>query len=451
VTSKPLEGVRVLDFTWVRAGPWCTRWLAVLGAEVIKVEWPDPRLAFNGRIGGAMAAQGAGPNAGGHANDQNADKLSITVNVRSSKGLQIIKDLMRVSDVVVENFSASVMDSWGLGYEVMRELKPDIIYVSMAGFGHEGRHASYTTMGPSVQALSGLTFLSGLPDAAPAGWGWSYMDDTGGLYGAMCALAALHHKQATGKGQHVDMSQVAAGITLTGPALLDLSANKRTSRREGYPPGNRAHWPGTPLVNNYRGRTVAPHNAYRTLGGGHFDWCAITCATDDEWQALVAAMGSPTWATDPKFATNSGRLEHQLELDARIEDWTQTIEKYELMGRCQSAGVPAGAVQSTEDRVEHDPQLRARNLFPPMTHPVIGTNPMQQAPFKLSATPVPVSRHGPLLGEHNVSILGGLLGLSWDEIQDGYRDGTLWPSHVPMEQVDYLFERPSGQLAPREG
>src|SRR5438045_2446097 len=157
MTSKPLDGVRVLDFTWVRAGPWATRWLAVLGAEVIKVEWPDPRLAFNGRVGGVMA-QGGGPNAGGHFNDQNADKLSITVNVRSPKGLAMIKDLMKVTDIVIENFSARVMGDWGLGYDVMSALNPNIIYVSMAGFGQSGRHAAYTTMGPSVQALSGLTF-----------------------------------------------------------------------------------------------------------------------------------------------------------------------------------------------------------------------------------------------------------------------------------------------------
>src|SRR5204863_1684492 len=148
-------------------------------------------------------------------------------------------------------FSSRARRSWGLGYDAQRRLKPDIVYVSMSGYGHTGRHHHYTTCGPVAQAVSGLTFLSGLPGEPPAGWGWSYMDDTGGLYGAMCTLAALHHKQATGQGQHVDMSQVAAGITLTGPALLDLAANGRSSRREGYPPGNRAHWPGTPLLNNY--------------------------------------------------------------------------------------------------------------------------------------------------------------------------------------------------------
>jgi crotonobetainyl-CoA:carnitine CoA-transferase CaiB-like acyl-CoA transferase len=330
----------------------------------------------------------------------------------------------------------------------MAAIKPDIIYVSMAGFGHTGRYASYTTMGPSVQALSGLTFLSGLPDTQPAGWGWSYMDDTGGMYGAMCTLTALHHKQATGQGQHVDLSQVAAGITLTGPAILDVTANGRGSRRPGYPPGNRAHWPGTPAVNNYRGRTVAPHNAYRTKGDGHNDWCAIACYSDEEWRSLVNVMGSPAWANDPKFDTVSGRLEHQLDLDEGIERWTVTLEKYELTELCQAAGVRAAPVQSTEDRVEHDPQLRHRKMFDPIEHPVIGTNPMQQAPFTLSETPVPVTKGGPLLGEHNVQILGGMLGMSWEEIRAGYEDGTLWPAHVPIQE--YLLEPPEQMPEPQQ-
>lgn len=286
------EGVRVLDFTWVRAGPWATRWLAVMGAEVIKVEWPDPRLAFTGRTG-SLGDASAGPNSNGHFNDQNAQKLSITVNVRSPKGLRIIKDLLSSTDIVIENFSAGVLRDWGLSFDEMQSIKPDLIYVSMAGFGQTGPHAHYTTFGPSAQALSGLTFLSGLPDAPPAGWGWSYMDDTGGMHGAISALTALHHKQLTGEGQHVDLSQVATGMTLTGPALLDLSANGRGSRRPGYPPGNRTHWPDTELLNNYRGRQAAPHNAYRTIGDGHNDCAAIACFSDGEWRNLVGAMGDP--------------------------------------------------------------------------------------------------------------------------------------------------------------
>ena len=158
-------------------------------------------------------------------------KRSVTISARTEKGLGLLKRLVGMSDVVIENFSTGVLDSWGLGYDEMTSIKPDIVYVSMAGLGQTGRNKHYNTMGPIVQALSGLTFTSGLPGAPPAGWGWSYMDNTGGMYAVMCVLTALHHRNSTGEGQWVDMSQVAAGITLTGPSILDKTVNGRNSRR----------------------------------------------------------------------------------------------------------------------------------------------------------------------------------------------------------------------------
>jgi crotonobetainyl-CoA:carnitine CoA-transferase CaiB-like acyl-CoA transferase len=183
----------------------------------------------------------------------------------------------------------AVLQKWGLGYEELCTIKPDIVYVSMSGYGHTGRHHHYTTFGPVAQAVSGLTYISGLPDKPPAGWGWSYMDDTGGMYGAMCALTGLYHRIMTGQGQHIDLSQMVSSVPLNGPALLDFTVNGRGSRRAGYPPGNRAHWPGAPLINNHRGPTVAPHNAYRTHPGEYNDWCVIVCYSDEEWQRLVQA------------------------------------------------------------------------------------------------------------------------------------------------------------------
>ena len=229
-----------------------------------------------------------------------------------------------------------MLRSWGLGYDEQCRLKPDIVYVSMSGYGHIGRHHHYTTFGPVAQAVSGLTFLSGMPGQPPAGWGWSYMDDTGGMYGAMCAITGLYHRNMTGQGQHIDLSQMVASVV--GPALLDFAANGRGSRRPGYPPGNRAHWPGTPLTANYRGGpTVAPHNAYRTDCGGYNEWCVIVCQSDVEWQRLVQVMGAPSWASEDKFATVAGRLQHH-EL---IETWTRTLGKYAVTEQCQAAGVRA--------------------------------------------------------------------------------------------------------------
>ncbi len=433
-TPKALAGIRVVDFTWVRAGPWATRWLGALGAEVIKVEWP---LNERGRsTGGAPPGVAATLNTATNFNDTNANKKGITVNLRTERGLDLIKRLISVSDVVVENFSARALDSWGLGFEELCKLNPDIVYVSQSGFGHTGRYRDYTTMGPIAQAFSGLTFLSGLPGEPPAGWGWSYLDDTGGMYIAFSTLTSLYRRNITGQGQHVDLSQMIIGATLNGSALLDATVNGRPSQREGYPPGNRAHWPGTPMVNNYRGPTTAPHNAYRTRGGGYNDWCAIACFSEEEWRRLVVVMGSPQWATSPNFTTLRGRLQHQAELDRGIQEWTQTIEKYELMERCQAASVPAMPVQSSEDRVDHDPQLRHRELYLEMDHQALGLRKFQNAPFKLSETPALNYQPAPLIGQHNQEIFEGMLGLNHEEFVSGYEDGTFWPKS--MDRYPYM-------------
>ena len=391
---RPLAGIRIVDFTWVRAGPWANRWLGAFGAEVLKIEWPLNMDSLRGNRHSIPPGVEPGPNSAGFFADTNANKLSVTLNTRSDKGKELIKKLISKSDVVVENFSSTVMHRWGLHYEGLKEIKEDIIYVSMAGLGHTGRNNSYGTMGPSAQALSGLTFLSGLPGAPPAGWGWSYMDDTGGMYGAICTLTALEHRNKTGEGQHVDLSQMITGITLTGAAFLDKTVNGRPSKREGYPPGNRAVWPGAPLLNNYRGPVAVPHNAYRTKGGGYNDWCTIVCGSDDEWERLAGLMGSPDWAANGKFSSLQGRLDHQEELDAQIEQWTLTLEKYELADKCQAHRVTAMPVQSNGDRVDNDPQLRSHGYINEIPHAVMGTGKYQNAPFKMSKSDVSVHTTG---------------------------------------------------------
>ena len=442
-TPGALAGIRVLDFTWVRAGPWCTRWLGALGAEVIKVEWPQsPNTRGNNIANGAGTPEGlpANLNTNGHFSDTNANKRSITLNTRTERGIDLTRRLVAMSDIVIENFAYGVLDRWGLGYEDMKKLRPDIIYLSMSGFGHTGRDRDYQTMGAIAQALSGMTYTSGLPDKPPAGWGWSYLDDTGGLYGAMYALSAIYHRNMTGQGQHVDSSQWIIGVPLNGAAFLDIQANGRSTMREGYPPGNRAHWPGTPLVNNYRGQIMAPHNAYKTGPGEYADWCAIVCSDDDEWLRLVGVMGSPSWATGEKFATLEGRLEHQEEMDQGIEAWTKTLGKYQVMWSCQEAGVPAMPVQNSQDRVNSDPQLKHREIFRDADHLAMGNWPLQNAPFTMSETPPFNSRPGPLIGGHNKEVYEGLLGISHQELVDGFEDGTFWPKNLSMDEYPYFNE-----------
>lgn len=437
--SRPraLDGIRVVDFSWVRAGPWATRWLGALGAEIIKIEWPESE---RGRLPSSTTPQGleVNLNTSGNFNDSNVNKKSLCLNVRSAKGLEIVKRLIGMSDVVIENFSSRVLQKWGLGYDELRRIKPDIVYVSMSGYGHTGRNHHYTTFGPVAQAAAGLTLLSGLPEKPPAGWGWSYMDDTGGMYGAMCALTGLYHRNMTGEGQHIDQAQMVSAVPLNGPALLDFTVNGRGSRRAGFPPGNRAHWPGTPLVNNYRGPTVAPHNAYRTAPGGYNDWCVIVCHSDEEWRRLVEVMGAPAWVAEEKFTTLAGRLEHQEVMDEHIEAWTLGLGKYEVTERCQAMGVRALPVQSAEDRVENDPQLRDRGMYQEMAHPALGTHKVQTAPFRLSKTPAFNDRASPLIGEHTAEIVEGLLGFSRDELRAGFADGTFWP--LKRARFDYMEE-----------
>ena len=434
--TRALAGIRIVDLSWVRAGPWATRILGTLGADVIKVEWPAPgSVHHQDRFTTIGMPEDAplGMNRNHWFSEKHMDKRSVTLNLRQPRGRELLKRLLAESDAVLENFSSRVMQRWGLGYEQLRELNPGLVYVSMSGLGHQGRDHPYRTYGPSAQALSGLSFLSGLPDQPPAGWGWSYLDDSGGIFGAIAIMTALRHRNRTGRGQHVDLSQVGLGIGLAGPAVLDATVNGRPARRAGFPPGNRAHWPGAPLLDNYRGPTVAPHNAYRTAPGGYNDWCAIVCRDDRDWRALVEVMESPSWAVEERFATNPGRLEHQEQLDARIENWTQTVEKYGLAARCQAAGVPAMPVQSSEDRVEHDPQLRHRELFSTHHHHELGRMGYQNLPFDASRIETTPARAGPRAGEHNREVLCGLLGLSEDELQAGYEDDTLWPAGVPLE------------------
>lgn len=406
----PLEGIRVCDLTWVIAGPTATRVLADFGAEVIRVE--HEQAADPIRVGRPIVGERPTLNNSGFFNYFNRNKKSILLNARHPDGMELLKQLIARSDVVVENFSSGVLESWGLGYEELRAIKADIVYCSLSGFGHSGRDMEFTTWGPTAQALSGLTFMSGLPDKPPAGWGYSYMDHTAGYYGAMAIMMALHHRNLTGEGQQIDLSQVEAGIVLTGPAVLDYSVNGRKWRREGMPPGNRAWEPA-----------VAPHNTYACAGEDR--WIAIAVMNGAEWQALVRAMDDPAWASDARFATNEGRLAHQDELDARIEAWTSELDDYEAMDLLQAAGVRAGVCQKPSDRYERDPQFKARDWWHTMPHPQLGESEFDGVTPRLARTPGALRTASPLLGQDTDQVLSEVLGLRGDQIEELRAIGAL--------------------------
>ncbi len=404
-----LEGVRVVDFSWIVAGPTCTRILADFGAEVIRVE-NEQTMDYTRH--GLTPPGSNSPNVGGLFNNLNRNKLGVSINVMHPSGMELLHDLIAVSDIVVENFSATVLKRWGLDYEAQRKIRPDIIYVSMSGFGHTGRDNRYVTWGPTAQALSGLTFMSGLPGEDPAGWGFSYMDHTGGFYGALACLNALHHRNRTGEGQWVDLSQVEVGMALTGTAILDKSVNGRNFRREGNPPGNRAP--------NYK---VAPHNTYRCKGEDR--WCVITIFNDDEWDSFVDAIGAPEWTSDERFATNEGRYHNQDELDRLIETWTIERKPHEVLYKLQSAGIAAGAVQTPKEKIEDDPQLRHRDFLPKVEHPELGVTEYEGQPMRLSRSPWELRRSSPQFGQHSQQIFGELLGVPEEQMTDLMVEGAI--------------------------
>lgn len=400
MSDLPLSGIRVCDLTWIIAGPTATRVLADFGADVIRVE--HAQAADPIRFGRPVLGEKTTLNNSGFFNYFNRNKRSVLLNVRHPLGMELLHRLIAVSDVVIENFSSGVLDSWELSYEAQKAINPGIIYCSVSGFGHSGRDAHFTTWGPTAQALSGLTMMSGLPGKPPAGWGYSYMDHTAGYYAAIAIMMALHHRNRTGEGQHIDISQVEAGMVLTGPAVLDSTVNGRSFRRPGMPPGNRAWEPA-----------MAPHNTYACAGEDR--WVAIAVRNDAEWDAMVRAMGEPAWA-DGRFSSLAGRIANQDELDARIAEWTAGRDDYAVMATLQAAGVPAGVCQSPGDRVERDEQFNARGWWTTMPHAELGEDAgIDGVTPRLSRTPGTNRTASPLIGEHTHDIMTGLLGLTEEE------------------------------------
>lgn len=424
--GKPfaLQGVRILDFSWFLASAGGTRMLTALGAECLKVEWKahaDARLGANAPAGGREARRQAtgplpglmAPEMGGHFNHKNAGKRGLSLNIRDPRGLEIARRLVAISDVVAEGFSPGVMQRWGLGYEAMKAIRPDIVYVQQSGMGTQGIYGRMRTVGPIAAAFTGLSEMSGLPEPAPpAGWGYSYLDWMGAYSFAQAILAGLHHRNRTGQGQWIDASQCESGLMLTGVNTLEWAAHRRAWKRTG----NRS-----PYV------PAAPHGAYRCLGEDR--WIAIACFTQADWEAFLRTSGLGALAGDARFATLQARIAHQDELDALVQGWTATQPAEACMAALQAAGVAAGVCQTAEDRCEHDPQLAQQQWLTEVAAPRIGTWPVAEMPFRLSDTPPHMGglpqRGAPLYGEDNEYILGELLGYATPQIRAFANEGVI--------------------------
>lgn len=422
-----LEGVRILDFTWMLASAGATRFLAALGAEVIKVEWHsnlDPRrggapeggrearLAATSPVPSRWPADLGGP-VGAQYNNKNPGKRAISLNVKHPEGLAIAKALVAESNVVAEGFSPGVMEAWGLGYDVLREINPSIIYGKQSGMGSKGVYGRFRTVGPVAAALSGISEMSGLPAPfPPAGWGYSYLDWYGAYSFALALINAIHHRELTGEGQAIDASQCEVGLYLTGVPLLDWQVNGREWQRAG----NRSPY-----------GTAAPEGIYRCAGTDR--WLAISCTTEQDWQGLALAAGHPEWLDREDLRSLADRGKHRAELDKIIEEWTSLHDPFEVCELLQAAGVAAGVAQTAEDRADRDPQLASLGWLTELEATDFGLWPVAESSVRMAETPPHaggrVDRAAPTYGEHNSEVYGSLLGLSESEIERLAEQGVI--------------------------
>lgn len=393
----PLHGVRVCDFTWVWAGPYCTKMLADLGAEIIRIE--SLRRVDIVRQIGPWPEDNPEPHhdRAGYFNMLNRNKYSLSLDLAHPKAREIVKEIVKQSDVVSENFSARVMRKFGLEYESLSRIKPDIIMISLSGYGNRGPESGFVSYGPAQVPLTGLASLTGYPDGPPTPLGVSYGDPVGGLTGAIAVLAALHHRRRTGEGQYIDFSQQQGTVALLAQGLMEYLMNGRI-------------WPR--LGNHHE--AWAPHGVYRCAGEDR--WIAIAVTNQEEWEALCYRIERPDLLDDPRFATALDRWQNQADLDAIIGAWTVDQDDKTLSEVLQAAGVPASSSNTVADLIADD-HLAARGFFVEDTHPAVGTRLIAGIPTRLSETPGRIYKSAPLLGEDTERVLKDLLKMTDAQIQ----------------------------------
>ena len=399
--QNALDGLRILDFTWLLAGPYATRILADFGAEVIKVQ-------------SQKTATGAESNTTGYFNTWNRNKLGITLNMNHPKARDIALRLVKISDVVIENFTPRVMSNWELSYDDLKEVKPDTIMLSMSAMGQTGPWKDFAALGSTIQAFSSVTYLTSFPskiaspsarndkekiaESPPSGLGYSYADPVAGLFAALAILAALEYRDKTGQGQYIDISEYEAMCSLLGPAILDYTVKHNAATPQGNGPGH---------------ILAAPYGCYKCSGKDR--WCVIAVFTEEEWKALKRVLGYPAWSKEKRFATYQERKRHIEELDGLLEQWTIKHTPKEVMNLLQQAGIPAGMVEDAKD-LATDPHLIARNFFVQAEHPVLGETFSDNTPIKLSHTPARFCQAAPLLGQDNLYVYRDILGMDEQEI-----------------------------------
>jgi benzylsuccinate CoA-transferase BbsF subunit len=395
---QALEGLKVLDFCWVAAGPMTTKYLAEHGATVVRVESAKrpESLRRAAPYGGGIA----GINRSGYFGNYNANKYGITIDMRHPRARELVLRMVAVwADVVTENFTPGTMEGWGLGYDELQQVNPRIIMFSASMLGRGGPLAQQPGFGAVLSSLAGLTNITGWPDRGPVNPYGAYTDFIVPRFAVASILAAVDHLRRTGEGIHLDMSQLEAALHFSAPLLLDYAVN-------GTEPGRRGN----------RDPGAAPHGVYPCQGEDR--WIAIACFSDDEWQALrqVISPGGDGWADQDAFASLLDRKAAEDELDRLMAVWTSAWDAKVLMQTLQGAGVPAGVVNDTHDLFD-DAQLQHRGHFQYLDHAEIGRYASEKSEFILSRTPGALNRPAPLLGEHTEYVLREFVGLTAQEYQ----------------------------------
>ncbi|MCE2403859.1 MAG: CoA transferase [Dehalococcoidia bacterium] len=440
--TRPLSGIRVVDMSRVFAMPYCGAYLADLGAEVIKVESSHSRFMETTRLTNAPFPDNDPGERWWERNGTfqtlNRGKRSLTLDFRSEEALAILKRLVAVSDVVLENFTPRVMRRFGLDYPNLKAVKPDLIMVSNTGFGHSGPWSSFGAMASSLEPTHGTGAFMGYlepdangrlgPGSVPNKVGNSYTDFLATWTALFGVMACLVHRRRTGAGNWIDLAMYQVGVSFVGAGLLDFAFNGRRGRR----PGNRHP-------------AMAPHGCYPCKGPD--EWVTLAVRDDTEWQSLCRVLGRPSLASDPRFADLLARIENHDALDAVISDWTSPRGQYEAARELQAAGIPAGPVLNARSMMS-DPHLRARGFFEAAAHPPetgIGPREYMGRGWKLSQAAPRIGRPAPMLGEANDYALRQVLGLSAGEIDalkaaDVVGDAPVGggpPGTVPLDrQVD---------------
>ncbi len=418
-----LEGLRILDLTQVAVGPYATLLLGFMGAEVIKVESCSRLDISRGPARPAPQGEGLYPggapgerpwNRAGHYIHRNGNKRSLTLDLATARGKELLLQLATICDVLIENFRASVMDRLGLGYAVVSRVNSQLIYVKISSQGATGPEKDYGSLGSTLEQTAGLASVTGYEDSVPLMTNETYPDPVVGILAVGALMAALRRRRQTGKGTFVDLSQREVTVAMLGEHVVDYSVTGRVPR---------------PLGNRHP--RLVPQGVYPCQGNDM--WVAISVGSDDEWRGLCQAIGQPDLAQDPRFATVLARRDHQTELDQLLIAWTQERDHYQAMHLLQAHGVPAGAVLKGGETLV-DPHLEARGFWDVVHHPEAGTYTQVSTPWRLSKSPRRPAVPAPSLGEHNSYVLGDLLGLSGQEIAALEAQGIIGTRPVGAEE-----------------